>query len=376
MGRDFQIAAACTFGLEGVLKKELIRLGYDNVKADNGKVYFDGNEGDVAKANIQLRTADRVLLVIGTFQAVTFDELFEKTKSLPWERWIGKKDAFPVAKATSVKSTLFSKSDCQRIVKKAVVDRLKGTYRTDWFEESANMVPIHVAILKDQVTLYLDTSGSGLNKRGYRAQGNQAPLKETLAAAMVLLSGWRGDTILVDPFCGSGTILIEAAMMALDKKPGQTRDFVSESWSSAFQKAYADERGQAEETARSQEDVQILGWDLDEKSLEIARNNAKLAGVEHVIRFQKKDAREIGELSGKGAIITNPPYGERLMGKKEVERLYRDFGKGYRKLSSFSLHILTGHLDFERHFGKKAKKNRKLYNGNVLTYFYQYFPRV
>lgn len=376
MAHKFSIAASCTFGLEGVLKKELIRMGYEDAKAENGKVYFSGDEADVARANIHLRTADRVYLIMGSFTAVTFDELFEKTKRLPWEKWIGEKDAFPIAKATSVKSTLFSKSDCQKIVKKAIVDRLKSVHKIQWFEESSNTVPIHVAILKDQVTLFLDTSGSGLNKRGYRAAGNKAPLKETLAAAMVLLSGWRRDTLLLDPFCGTGTILIEAALLAIDKKPGQSRDFVSENWNPLFQKVYTEERKKAEALVRDQQDLQIVGWDVDEDSLEIARHNARLAGVDHLIRFQCKDARQIGELSGKGAIVTNPPYGERMMGKSEVERLYRELGTAYKKLPSFSLHLLTGHLDFERHFGKRAKKNRKLYNGNVLTYFYQYFPRV
>ncbi|QSX07510.1 class I SAM-dependent RNA methyltransferase [Alkalibacter rhizosphaerae] len=373
MDRKFQIAAACTFGLEGILKKELFRMGYQDAKADNGKVYFTGTQADVARANVGLRTADRVLLVVGTFEAVTFDELFEKTKALPWEEWIGKKDAFPVAKATSVKSALFSKSDCQRIVKKAVVDRLQSKYRIDWFDETENMVPIHVHILKDQVTLFLDTSGSGLNKRGYRAKGNEAPLKETLAAAMVLLSGWRKDIPLLDPFCGSGTILIEAALLAMEDKPGRHRTFVSETWNESFRSAFQVEKNYTPEQV---EGVKITGWDIDEASLAIARENARLAGVDHLIRFEKRDARQLGTLQGKGTIIMNPPYGERLMGKREVEELYRDVGKAYKKLKDHSLHVLTGHLEFERHFGMKAKRNRKLYNGNVLAYFYQYFPRV
>lgn len=367
------MAAACTFGLEGILKKELFHLGYEDAKADNGKVFFAGSEADVAKANVNLRTADRVLLVVGSFTAVTFDELFEKTKALPWETWIGKKDAFPVAKATSVKSALFSKSDCQRIVKKAVVDRLTSKYHIDWFDESENTIPIHVSILKDQVTLYLDTSGTGLNKRGYRAKGNEAPLKETLAAAMVLLSGWWKDTTLVDPFCGSGTILIEAALWAIGEKPGRHRSFISETWNNRFKEAFAQEKVMGEPIEAT---LNIVGWDIDESALEIARENARLAGVDHLIRFEKRNAKDIGTLLGKGAIITNPPYGERMMNKKEVEELYRDVGKAYKKLREYSFHVLTGHLEFERYFGAKAKRNRKLYNGNVLTYFYQFFPRV
>lgn len=373
MGNKFLIAATCTFGLEGVLKKELARLGYPDAKAENGRVYFYGSEEDVAKANVCLHTADRILIVVGEFHAVTFDELFEKTKALSWEKWIGAKDAFPVAKATSVKSTLFSKSDCQRIVKKAVVDRLQQKYRITWFEETNRSFPIHVSILKDNVTLLLDTSGSGLNKRGYRAKGNEAPLKETLAAAMVMLSGWRGDTPLVDPFCGSGTILIEAAMIALGRKPGLHRTFECQDWSPSFQHAFEQEQQDTEDKPVK---PILEGWDVDEKALETARQNARLAGVDHLIKFRKKDARELDTLKGKGSIIANPPYGERLMSKQEVERLYRELGKAYKSVPSYSLHLLTGHLDFERYFGRKATKNRKLYNGNVLTYFYQYFPRV
>ncbi|MBF7096013.1 THUMP domain-containing class I SAM-dependent RNA methyltransferase [Alkalibacter mobilis] len=375
MNDKFILAATCTFGLEGVLKKELQNLGYDKPKADNGKVYFEGTVRDVAMANISLRTADRVLIQVGSFECLTFEELYERTKSLPWEKWIGEKDIFPVAKSISVKSKLFSRSDCQRIVKKAVADRLGKKYKTQWLEESGATVAIHLNILKDQASLFLDTSGSGLNKRGYRAKGNEAPIKETLAAAMVLLSGWRPELEFLDPFCGSGTIPIEAAMLALDIKPGMKRDFASQDWKGGFAEAFDEIRSELQHSGgiSKKSKLFIEGWDLDGGSIETAKENARLAGVGESVVFRVKDARDIRELHGKGMIVSNPPYGERLMEKKEVEALYKDLGRAYKDAKDYSAHIITAHLEFERYFGRRATKNRKLYNGNVLTYFYQFY---
>ena len=371
MVKKFEIIATCTFGLEGVLKREVAHLGFEKPRTENGRVIFAGTCEDIARANISLRTADRVLVKIGEFESLTFDELYEKTKALPWENWVGPKDSFPVAKATSVKSRLFSKSDCQKIVKKAVVDRLKGKYHIEWFKETEEKFPIHINILKDIAVLSIDTSGRGLNKRGYRAEGNEASIKETLAAALVLLSGWRRDKKLIDPFCGSGTILIEAAMFGLDIKPGINRSFISETWSEEFKIAYAKMKKELS-VCKDYGKLDIQGWDLDKKSLATAMQNAEIAGVKDHIKFIEKDARSISELEDSGVIIANPPYGDRMMNKKEVEKLYQDLGESYKKLKGWSFNVITGHLEFERHFKSKASKNRKLYNGNLLTYFYQF----
>ncbi|SHF07496.1 THUMP domain-containing class I SAM-dependent RNA methyltransferase [Alkalibacter saccharofermentans] len=371
--KKFEIIATCTFGLESVLKREIAHLGFEKPRTENGRVVFTGTCEDIAKANISLRTADRVLVKVGEFESLTFDDLYEKTKALPWENWIGPKDSFPVAKATSVKSKLFSKSDCQKIVKKAIVDRLRKKYHIEWFEEIDEKFPVHLSILKDVAVLSIDTSGSGLNKRGYRAEGNEAPIKETLAAALVLLSGWRRDKKLVDPFCGSGTLLIEAALYGLDIKPGISRSFISETWSKEFRTAYSKMKEELS-VRKDYGKLDIQGWDLDKKSLKIARQNAKIAGVEEHIEFVEKDARDLEELQDSGIIVANPPYGDRLLDKREVENLYQDLGRAYKKTKGWSFNVITGHLEFERHFKIRATKNRKLYNGNLLTYFYQYLP--
>ncbi|NTW71537.1 MAG: class I SAM-dependent RNA methyltransferase [Eubacteriaceae bacterium] len=375
MKKRLSLIATCTFGLEGILKQELSDLGYTDLRPENGKVEFEGNICDIARANISLRTADRILVKIGAFTSVTFDELYEKTKALPWEEWIGPMDMFPVSKATSVKSKLFSKSDCQSIVKKAVVDRLTKAYKIQWFEENRERFPIHVNILKDEVTLSIDASGSGLHKRGYRAKGNEAPIKETLAAAIVYLSKWNAKKILVDPFCGSGTLLIEAAMIAADIMPGNDRDFSSEHWSSELKECYRIVR---EESAAAQKTVEtrIFGFDIDRDSISIAKENARLAGVDKMIEFNVRDARDVYFEEAHGVIITNPPYGDRLMTKKQAEMLYRDMGKSFRKLEDWSFNVITSHLEFERYFGQRSTKNRKLYSGNLLTYLYQFMPGV
>lgn len=370
--KKLELIATCTFGLEGILKEEVVKLGFEDIVTSNGRVEFSGGEDAIAIANLWLRTADRVLVKIGKFHATTFDELFEKTKACSWEQWITKDGRFPVAKATSVKSKLFSKSDCQSIVKKAIVERLKQKYKMNWFDESGENYPVFVNILKDEVTLSIDSSGVGLHKRGYRAKGNEAPLKETLAAAIVFLSHWKSERPLADPFCGSGTLLIEAALMGKNIAPGINRTFASETWNGQMKKVYLNARKEAKEMIEKGE-FRLLGSDIDRHSIQLAMANAKLAGVDDVIAFQKLDVSEFSSSKRAGTIITNPPYGERLSTKREVEQLYRTMGKTFEKLDNWSYFILTGHLNFERYFGKRATKNRKLYNGNILTYLYQYY---
>lgn len=368
-----ELIATSAFGIESVVKQEIINLGYKNLKTEDGRITFEADEKAIARCNMWLRSADRVLLKIGQFKAESFEELFEKTKALRWENWIPKTGRFPVSKATSVKSKLFSKSDCQAIVKKAIVERLKETYRTKWFEESGANYPIYVNILKDRVTLSIDTSGSGLHKRGYREYANEAPLKETLAAALVQLSRWSPNRILADPLCGSGTILIEAAMIGNNIAPGLNRDFISEKWDNILpKKIWSNIREEAKENIHTN-DFRLLGSDIDAKALKQARINAKLAGVDNLISFQKLSMQEFSSHKRYGVIITNPPYGERLSTNKEVEQLYIDMGNVFNKLKDWSYFILTGHLEFQKYFGHKANKNRKLYNGRLLTYFYQYY---
>lgn len=370
--KRLELIATCTFGLEGILKDEVVKLGFEDIVTSNGRVEFSGGEDAIAIANLWLRTADRVLVKIGKFNATTFDELFEKTKACSWEQWITKDGRFPVAKATSVKSKLFSKSDCQSIVKKAIVERLKQKYKINWFEESGENYPVFVNILKDEVTLSIDSSGVGLHKRGYRAKGNEAPLKETLAAAIVFLSHWKPERQLADPFCGSGTLLIEAALMGKNIAPGINRTFSSETWNGQMKRSYSSIREEAKDMIEKDE-FRLLGSDIDRHSIQLAMENAKLAGVDDVIAFQKLDVSEFSSSKRVGTIITNPPYGERLSTKKEVEELYQTMGKTFEKLDDWSYFILTGHLNFERYFGRRATKNRKLYNGNILTYLYQYY---
>lgn len=370
--KRLELIATCTFGLEGILKDEVVKLGFEDIVTSNGRVEFSGGEDAIAIANLWLRTADRVLVKIGKFNATTFDELFEKTKACSWEQWITKDGRFPVAKATSVKSKLFSKSDCQSIVKKAIVERLKQKYKINWFEESGENYPVFVNILKDEVTLSIDSSGVGLHKRGYRAKGNEAPLKETLAAAIVFLSHWKPERQLADPFCGSGTLLIEAALMGKNIAPGINRTFSSETWNGQMKRSYSSTRKEAKDMIEKDE-FRLLGSDIDRHSIQLAMENAKLAGVDDVIAFQKLDVSEFNSSKRVGTIITNPPYGERLSTKKEVEELYQTMGKTFEKLDDWSYFILTGHLNFERYFGRRATKNRKLYNGNILTYLYQYY---
>lgn len=368
-----ELIAPCHFGLEAVLKREILDLGYEISSVEDGRVTFQGDAEAVCRANIFLRTAERVLLKVGSFQAVSFEELFEKTKALPWEAYIPKDGKFWVTKASSVKSRLFSPSDIQSVMKKAMVRRLQEHYHMEWFPEDGPEYPVRVFLMKDQVTVGIDTSGASLHKRGYREVSGKAPITETLAAALIMLTPWRGDRILVDPFCGSGTFPIEAAMMAANIAPGMNRSFTAEKWTNLIpKKLWYDTVDEASDLIREPEETDIQGYDADEDVIRIARRNAAEAGVEHMIHFQRRDVRDLSHPKKYGFIITNPPYGERLEDKKDLPELYRAFGESFRRLETWSAYMLTSYEDAERYFGRKADKNRKIYNGMLKTYFYQF----
>lgn len=371
--KRMELIAPCHFGLEVVLKREILDLGYEISRVEDGRVTFIGDAEAICRANIFLRTAERILIKIGSFRAVTFDELFEKTKQLPFEEYIPENGRFWVKKASSVKSTLFSTSDIQAIMKKAMVERLKQRYHNEWFPEDGADFPIRVFLLKDQVTVGLDTSGESLHKRGYRRLSGKAPITETLAAALILLTPWRADRILVDPFCGSGTFLIEAAMMAASIAPGMNREFLSEEWMALIPKQlWYDAIDEANEQVKDDVEVDLQGYDLDPEVIKVARENAREAGVEHLIHFQQRDVRDLNHPKKYGFVITNPPYGERLEEKSALPELYQAFGESFRRLDSWSAYMITSYEDAERWFGRKADKNRKIYNGMIKTYFYQF----
>ena len=368
-----ELIAPCHFGLEAVLKREILDLGYEISSVEDGRVTFQGDAEAVCRANIFLRTAERVLLKVGSFQAVSFEELFEKTKALPWEAYIPKDGKFWVTKASSVKSRLFSPSDIQSVMKKAMVRRLQEHYHMEWFPEDGPEYPVRVFLMKDQVTVGIDTSGASLHKRGYREVSGKAPITETLAAALIMLTPWRGDRILVDPFCGSGTFPIEAAMMAANIAPGMNRSFTAEKWTNLIpKKLWYDTVDEASDLIREPEETDIQGYDADEDVIRIARRNAAEAGVEHMIHFQRRDVRDLSHPKKYGFLITNPPYGERLEDKKDLPELYRAFGESFRRLETWSAYMITSYEDAERYFGRKADKNRKIYNGMLKTYFYQF----
>ena len=368
-----QLVAPCHFGMEAVLKREIYDLGYEITKVEDGRVTFEGDEEAICRSNIFLRTAERVMVQIGRFHATTFDELYENMKALPWEKWIPQDGKFWVKKASSVKSKLFSASDIQSICKKAMVDRLKVTYHTDWFEEDGASFPVRVFLLKDEVTVALDTTGEPLHKRGYRTWTSKAPISETLAAALIMLTPWRADRILVDPFCGSGTFLIEAALMAANMAPGMNRSFTAEAWTHVIPKQlWYDTVEEAQEMVDLDVETDLQGYDLDPDMIKIARANAKQAGVEKLIHFQQRDVADLKHSKKYGFIITNPPYGERLEEKKDLPALYTTIGEVYRNLDAWSLYMITFYEEAERYIGRKADKNRKLYNGMIRTYFYQF----
>ena len=375
--KKMELIAPCHFGLEAVLKREILDLGYEIAEVEDGRVTFYGDADAICRANIFLRTAERILLKVGSFRAVTFEELFDKTKELPWEDYIPQNGKFWVAKAASVKSKLFSTSDIQSIMKKAMVRRMQERYCVEWFPENGASYPVRVFLMKDIVTVGIDTTGISLHKRGYREVSGKAPITETLAAALIMLTPWRKDRILVDPFCGSGTFPIEAAMMAANIAPGMNRSFLSEKWDNLItKKNWYDVIDEANDMICDDVEVDIQGYDVDSSVIKIARRNAREAGVDHLIHFQERDVKDLNHPKKYGFIITNPPYGERLEDKKDLPDLYRAFGESFKRLDSWSAYMITSYDDAERYFGRKADKNRKIYNGMLKTYYYQFLgPR-
>lgn len=366
------LIATSTFGLESVVKDEVVALGYSDVKVENGKVEFSSDISAIPRTNLWLRSADRVRLKIGEFKATTFEELFEKTKALPWAEWIPADGEFPV-EGKSVKSKLFSVSDCQAIVKKAVVESMKQKHKKEWFPETGAMYKIEVALLKDIATLTIDTTGPGLHKRGYRDWIGTAPLKETMAAALIKLARWNPDRPLIDPFAGSGTIPIEAALIGQNIAPGMNREFVSEKWEVIPKQAWRDARAETHDLADYDRKLEIYGSDIDGEILKVAARNAYEAGVDELITFERKPVFYLSSELEYGTIICNPPYGERLSDRSEVERLYKQMGDAFAKLDTWSYFVLTSYEQFEKFFGKEATKKRKLYNGNLKVDYYQYY---
>ena len=369
----YELVVPCHFGLEAVTKREIYDLGYEISRVEDGRVTFIGDEEAICRSNIFLRTAERVLLQVGRFHATTFDELFEGIKALPWENYIPRDGKFWVKKASSIKSKLFSPSDIQSIAKKAMVERLKEVYHVSWFEEDGAPYPVRIFLLKDEVMVTLDTSGDSLHKRGYRLMTSKAPLTETLAAALILLTPWRRDRILVDPFCGSGTFPIEAAMIASGIAPGMNRSFTAEEWTNFIPKnLWYEAVEEAQEQMDTEVKVDIQGYDIDPEVVKAARENAKRAGVEHMIHFQQRAVADLSHPKKYGFIITNPPYGERLEDKADLPELYTQIGNAYAGLDAWSMFLITSYEDTERYIGRKADKNRKIYNGMLKTYFYQF----
>ena len=365
--------APCHFGLEAVLKKEIIDLGYEVLSVEDGRVTFAGDENALCRANVFLRTAERILLKIGSFHAETFEELFQGTKNLPWEAYIPEDGKFWVAKAASIKSKLFSPSDIQSIMKKAMVERLKSVYHIQWFAESGASYPVRVFLMKDEVTVGLDTTGESLHKRGYRKLTAKAPIAENLAAALIMLTPWKSDRILVDPFCGSGTFPIEAAMMAAHMAPGMNRSFLAEDWTHiTARKNWYRAMDEAASMVNMEVETDIQGYDIDDKMVAVARENARLAGVEDMIHFQRRSVENLSHPKKYGFIITNPPYGERLEDKEALPAIYRTLGERYMALDSWSMYVISAYGQAEQDIGRKADKNRKIYNGMMKTYFYQF----
>ena len=375
--RRFELIAPCHFGLEAVLKREIDRLGYDITEVADGRVTFAGDEEAVCRANIFLRTAERILIKTGSFHAESFEELFQGTRAIPWEDYIPIDGKFWVAKAASIKSRLFSPSDIQSIMKKSMVERLKSVYHVNWFAEDGADFPVRVFLMKDQVTVGLDTTGESLHKRGYRRLVAQAPIAENLAAALIMLTPWNRDRILVDPFCGSGTFPIEAAMMAANMAPGMKRAFTAQRWNHVIaEELWAEIRQEAAEMVDLTVKTDIQGYDIDDHMVSIARENAKLAGVDTLIHFQRRELAQLSHPKKYGFLITNPPYGERLHDKEQMPALYRMIGERFRGLDSWSMYLISAYKDAEQAIGRKADKNRKIYNGMMKAYFYQYMgPR-
>ena len=373
----FELIAPCHFGLEAVLKREILDLGYEISCVEDGRVSFYGDAEAIAIANVFLRSAERILLKVGRVHAETFEELFDRVKELPWEEYLPVDAKFWVTKATSVKSKLFSPSDIQSIVKKAIVERLKGIYNVSWFTEDGAQYPIRIFFMKDEAVIGLDTTGESLHKRGYRKMTAKAPISETLASALIMLTPWKADRILVDPFCGSGTFPIEAAMMAANIAPGMNRSFLAENWKNLVPRKHwynAVEEAQDLMDLTVQTDIQ--GYDIDGEVIKAARENARLAGVDHMIHFQKRSVSELNHPKKYGFIIPNPPYGERIEDRENLPALYQEIGKAFSRLDSWSEYLITSYDQTEKYIGKKADKNRKIYNGMIKTYYYQFLgPR-
>ena len=371
--KKYRIILPCHFGLEAVLKREVYDLGYDIDKVEDGRVSFIGDADAVCRANIFLRTAERVLICVGSFRAVTYDELFESVKACPWEEFLPENARFWVTKASSVNSRLFSPSDIQSIVKKAMVERMKQHYDVQWFEENGADYPVRVFLNKDEVTVCLDTTGESLHKRGYRTKAGKAPISETLAAALIMLTPWKKDRVLVDPFCGSGTFAIEAAMMAAGIAPGAGRNFTAERWTNVIDRQlWYDAVNEAEEMADTNIDTCIEGYDIDPEVVKVAKENAVRAGVEKLVRFRVRDVAALESDREYGFIITNPPYGERLEEKETLPAIYSAFGRCFAKMPTWSAYLITSYEDTERYVGRKADKNRKIYNGMIKTFYYQF----
>ena len=371
----FNLIATATFGLEAVVGNELKALGFENVVVENGRALFTGNEKDICKANMWLRSADRVFIKVAEFKATSFESLFNSVNEIPWELYLPADAEFPV-NAKSVKSKLFSLSDIQRISKKAISKRLGTLYNKEWLPETGAKYPLLVGILNDTVTVSIDTSGVGLHKRGYREKGHNAPLKETLAAALIMISRWQSKIPLIDPLCGTGTIAIEAALIARNIAPGLSRSFAFESWPLIPNDIYKAVKKEAYELMDNETTLQIEAYDIDPMAIKIARHNAEIAGVEDDIHFQVRDVKELSSNKMYGYVITNPPYGERLNELEEVEALTKIMGQRFEILDTWSKYVFTAFEDFEKFLNKKATKNRKLYNGKLRCYYYQYFgPR-
>ncbi|MFQ3906081.1 class I SAM-dependent RNA methyltransferase [Staphylococcus sp. Mo2-7] len=371
----YQLLAVCPMGLEAVVAKEVQELGYETT-VENGRIFFEGDESAIVKCNLWLRTADRIKIVVGQFKATTFDELFEKTKALPWETIVEQDGNFPV-QGRSVKSTLFSVPDCQAIVKKAIVERLRRAYQErGWLNETGAKYPVEVSILKDNALLTIDTSGSGLNKRGYRLAQGEAPIKETLAASLIRLANWTGDTPLIDPFCGSGTIAIEACLIAQNIAPGFNRDFVSEKWDMMPDNLYDEMRDEADQQADYDRKLEIYASDIDPEMIDIARRNAEEVGLADIIQFSVKDVNTLTiDTEEPLALIGNPPYGERIGDRDEVEVMYRYIGELMQQHPHLSTYILTSSTEFEHLVNQKATKRRKLFNGYIECTYYQYWGK-
>ncbi len=368
-----ELIAPCHWGMEAVLKREITDLGYEISRVEDGKVTFFGDARAVADANIFLRTADRILWKVGEIRAETFEELFEGTKAIPWERWIPANGKFWVTKATSVKSRLFSAPDIQSIMKKAMVERMKQHYGISWFPEDGASYPVRVTILKDVATICLDTTGVPLHKRGYRKMTVKAPVSETLAAGILLLTPWRRDRILVDPFCGSGTFPIEAAMIGANMAPGMNRSFLAQTWkelvpASCWRQAFEEARDLVQPEGK----MDIQGYDIDPLAIKAALENSRAAGTDRWIHFQQRPVSQLAHSGRYGFLVTNPPYGERLEEKEALPGLYRQLGERFAALDGWSLYLLTAYEDAERYIGRKANKNRKIYNGMLRTYLYQF----